>query len=153
MVHTHKVWLEIKRSAVQKNIRAFINIIGKSVQLWAVVKSNAYGHGLVLFSALADEYEVDGFCVDSVVEGLKLRKNGIKKPILVLGPTLPLNSLKDAYANDITLTISNADALARLLKEKRPPKFHLKIDTGMHRQGFYTSDLPKVLAKSQISKI
>ena len=144
MVHTHKVWLEIKRSAVQKNIRAFRNIIGKSVQLWAVVKSNAYGHGLVLFSALADEYEVDGFCVDSVVEGLKLRKNGILKPILVLGYTLPSLYTKAAL-NNITITISSIESLHVLIRSEAQPKFHIKIDTGMHRQGFYLTELPLVL--------
>ena len=147
-----KVWIEISRKAIERNAKTIRRLLAPKTKLWTVVKSNAYGHGLLTFSEVAAPF-VDGFCVDSVVEGLKLRKNWVKRPILVLGPTLPLNSLKDARNSDITLTISNADALARLLKEKRPPKFHLKIDTGMHRQGFYTSDLPKVLAKSQISKI
>ena len=140
-----KTWIEISRKAIERNAKTIRRLLAPKTKLWAVVKSNAYGHGLLTFSEVAAPL-VDGFCVDSVVEGLKLRKNGVKKPILVLGPTLPLNSLKEAYKNDIALTISNPDALARLLKEKRPPKFHLKIDTGMHRQGFYVPELKKVIA-------
>lgn len=112
--------------------------------MWAVVKSNAYGHGLVLFSKLADNLGVDGFCVDSLIEGLRLRENKIKKPILVLGPTLPLLFPK-AAASNIALSVSNFDALNKLAAFKNCPKFHLKIDTGMHRQGFLLNDVPKVI--------
>jgi alanine racemase len=109
-----------------------------------VVKSNAYGHGLSLFSKLADTLGVDGFCVDSIVEGNRLRWDGIKKPILVLGPTLPAR-LADAAAHNLTVSISNFEALKALARAKVPPAFHLKIDTGFHRQGFYVEELPKVL--------
>lgn len=144
MRHEYKVWLEINKNAVRHNIRAFRRLIGKPTQLWAVVKSNAYGHGLALFSGLANQYGVDGFCVDSVVEGLKLRKNGITKFILVLGYTLP-GLYEKAAQNDITVTISNTDALRALSRSKEKPNFHLKIDTGMHRQGFYPNDIQKII--------
>ena len=103
--------------------------------MWSVVKSNAYGHGLVTFSKLADSLGVDGFCVDSVVEGVKLRNGGVRKPILVLGTTLTEN-MSDAAANDIAITISNTAVLTAFLSAKIKPLFHLKVDTGMHRQGF-----------------
>lgn len=139
-----KTWVEISRAAIAHNVKTLRRLLAPKTKLWTVVKSNAYGHGLLTFSEVAAPL-VDGFCVDSVVEGLKLRKNGVKKPILVLGPTLPLNSLKEAYTNDITLTVSNLEALTKLLKEKHPPRFHLKIDTGMHRQGFYLNELPAAI--------
>ena len=84
-----RTWVEIDAQAAKKNIETFRKIIGKNVRLWAVVKSNAYGHGLYAFSGLMDRFGIDGLCVDSVVEGLALRRMGIKKYILVLGPTLP----------------------------------------------------------------
>lgn len=146
-----KTWVEISRKAIERNAKTIRRLLAPKTKLWAVVKSNAYGHGLLTFSEIAAPL-VDGFCVDSVVEGLKLRKNGVKKPILVLGPTLPPNSLKDAQKNDITLTVSNHEALARILKEKHAPQFHLKIDTGMHRQGFFLDDLPGVVKEIQGSK-
>ncbi len=171
-----RTWVEINKNAVQKNIATFRKLIGPEsmprtnsrkrfgagVKLWAVVKSNAYGHGLVQFSQLADPIRsentlralaasngagksgVDGFCVDSFVEGVRLRKEGIKKPILVLGPTLA-ELAKDASAKDITLSISNFEILKHLTQTKNPPQFHIKLDTGMSRQGFFLEDIPKVI--------
>src|SRR3990167_27141 len=106
MERRYKVWLEVSEGAVKKNIRTFRGLLNAKTKLYAVVKSNAYGHGLMQFSAIADKAEVDGFCVDSVVEGIKLRTHGITKSILVLGYTLPaLYSV--AAKNDITITIPN----------------------------------------------
>ena len=139
-----RTWIEIDSKAIQNNIKIFRKIIGSKVKLWAVVKSNAYGHGLFNFSKAINKF-VDGFCVDSVIEGIKLREIGIKKEILVLGTTLKENySL--AFENNITITISNFERLRDILKLKNKPKFHLKIDTGMHRQGFYLNDLTKTIS-------
>ncbi len=139
-----RTWIEIDSRAAKKNYNTFRKLIGPKTKLWSVVKSNAYGHGLVLFAKLMQGFGIDGFCVDSLVEGLRLRKEGIKKPILVLGPTLP-GLYKEAAKKKITITISNFEALRALARTKNTPQFHLKIDTGMHRQGFYSEDLPKVV--------
>ena len=139
-----RTWIEISKSAVQKNIATFRKLIGPKTKLWAVVKSNAYGHGLVQFSKLAEKFKTDGFCVDSYVEALRLRKEGVHKPILVLGPTLA-ELAKDAASKDITLSVSNFEILKHLAQTKTPPKFHIKIDTGMSRQGFFLEDIPRVI--------
>ncbi|RME57648.1 hypothetical protein D6779_08285, partial [Candidatus Parcubacteria bacterium] len=139
-----KTWVEISRTACAHNYRVFRKLIARRVQMWAVVKSNAYGHSLIDFSLLMDRLGVDGFCVDSVVEGAKLRRAGIRKRILVLGPTLA-RDLERAAEEDITITVSNKDVLVSLFKLRRPPCFHLKIDTGMHRQGFFAAEVPRVI--------
>lgn len=139
-----KTWVEVNKQAARANFKTIKSLLTPKTKLWAVVKSNAYGHGLLDFSKLVDEIGVDGFCVDSVVEGSTLRDNYIKKPILVLGPTLP-NLYADALQNDITITISNWESLNSWLKSKYKTNFHLKIDTGMQRQGFYIEDLSKVI--------
>lgn len=144
MERKYKVWLTVSKGAVLKNIRAFRGLLDKKTKLYAVVKSNAYGHGLMQFSTIADN-GVDGFCVDSVVEGIKLRTHGIAKPILVLGYSLPA-LYTTAAKNNIIVTISNMDALAAWRKAKIKPQFHLKIDTGMHRQGFLFSEIPKIIS-------
>lgn len=150
MERRYKVWLEVSKSAVRKNVRAFRALLGKKIKLYAVVKSNAYGHGLLQFSGLASEYGVDGFCVDSVVEGVKLRTHGITKPILVLGYTLP--ALYAAAAeHGITVTISNKEALVAWNKAKVKSQFHLKVDTGMHRQGFQLTDVSALIEKLPIT--
>lgn len=139
-----RTWIEIDARAVRHNCETFKKLVGSDTKLWAVVKSNAYGHGLVAFSRLADRCGVDGFCVDSLVEGSRLRNEHIKRPILVLGFTLPA-LFAEARAKQITLTVSNWDALKAVSREKHPPDFHIKIDTGMHRQGFYLEDMPRVV--------
>ncbi|HUZ92395.1 MAG TPA: alanine racemase [Candidatus Paceibacterota bacterium] len=146
-----RTWIEIDSRAARRNYDTFRKLIGRKTKLWSVVKSNAYGHGLMVFSKLVQEFGVDGFCVDSLVEGLRLRKEGIRKPILVLGPTLPA-LYKEAAKRKITITISNFDALKALAREKQIPDFHIKIDTGMHRQGFYLDGLPKAIKEISRSK-
>lgn len=149
-----KVWVEISRSALISNIKAVRSRVGKSVAVWAVVKSNAYGHGIVTFSKAADKAGVDGFCVDSVVEGVTLRAEGIKKPILVLGPTLP-NLLVTAQKKSIAVTVSSKESLMQLTKlaPAKRPLVHLKVDTGMYRQGFYVSQLPEIVSLLKQKKI
>ena len=147
-----KTWVEISRKAIAGNIKIMRSFLKPKTKLWAVVKSNAYGHGLVAFSLVANKSGVDGFCVDSVLEGLKLRENGIKKPVLVLGPTLP-HLFEVAESKLITVTISNFEALNNFIKSKKKPKFHLKIDSGMHRQGFYLKDIPQVIKLFKVNKI
>lgn len=147
MIQQKKVIVNINAAAAKHNAKTIRQLLKPKTRLWAVVKSNAYGHGLVQFSKLINPL-ADGFCVDSVVEGIRLRENGIKKPILVLGPVLPDN-LKEAARQDITVTISNSEALKQYLKSKEKPKFHLKIDTGMRRQGFFPQEIKKI--KSQLS--
>jgi alanine racemase len=149
----YKVWVEIRQKAVEANVRTFQGLLKPKTKLWAVVKSNAYGHGLVTFSVLADQEGVDGFCVDSVVEGVKLRNAGVRKPILVLGPTLSEDFIADAFANNITITAATKEALELMAKSKTKPQFHLKLDTGMHRQGFYVADVPKVIQKLKTCKL
>ena len=146
-----RTWVEISRGAVRQNVRTFRRLIGPKVKLWAVVKSNAYGHGLYAFSPLAEQAGVDGFCIDSVVEGLSLRRSGIVKPILTLGPTLPPR-LVDAMNDDIAVSVSTLETLRAIAAMKHPPKFHLKVDTGMHRQGFSPNDLAKIVRIMSKSK-
>ena len=146
----YKTWIEINKEAISHNFNFFRERVGEETKLWAVVKSNAYGHGLVDFSVIINESGVDGFCADSVMEGLALRGIGIKKPILILGPTMP-ELYQEAEKNDLTITISNFEALKCLLILEHPPKFHLKIDTGMRRQGFYLNDLSQVIEEFRIS--
>ncbi len=149
MQSTQKTWIEINKRALAQNIKTVRALLTPHTKLWAVVKSNAYGHSLALFSKTAAQLGVDGFCVDSVIEGLKLRREGITKPILVLGPTLA-GTAKQATDPDITISIANLEALKLLVKEipqpARRPSVHIKIDSGMHRQGFYVADLPPAIA-------
>lgn len=139
-----RTWVEIDRNAIKKNYRTFRALLSPQTKLMAVVKSNAYGHELVGFSKEADKLGVDFFGVDSIIEGIALRKEGIQKPVLVLGYTMPEN-FKSASENNISVTVSSFDGLFSLKENAYPLKIHIKIDSGMHRQGFYPSDAKKVV--------
>jgi alanine racemase len=132
-----RTWIEVDTKAIAHNYNIFRSLIKAPTKLMSVVKSNAYGHGLVDFSKQISALGVDWLGVDSVVEGLRLRKERIDKPILTLGYTLP-ERIPDAIRNNISLTISNMFALRGLknLNLKEKVNIHIKVDSGMHRQGF-----------------
>ena len=138
-----RTWIEVDKRAIFNNISEFKKLIKPQIKIMAIVKSNAYGHGLVNFAKTV-ENRVDWFGVDSITEGLKLRQKGLKKPILVLGYTLP-SRVEEAASNNISLTISTLEALKHLTTLKNRPKIHLKIDTGMYRQGFFLKDLSIII--------
>jgi len=142
----YRTWLEIDKSAIKNNYQIFRNLIPKNCKLCGVVKSNAYGHGLVEFSKELERLGIDFLAADSAVEGLRLRKEGVKASILILGYTLPFLISKTVSTN-LSLTISSFDSLYKLPKilGKRKIKIHLKLDTGMHRQGFALKDAPVIL--------
>lgn len=136
-----RTWIEIDSHTLRHNVFQFKKLIGPKCKLMAVVKSNAYGHGLVGTALMLKKFFPSiWFGVDSLVEGLRLRKEGVKNPILVLGSTLPALYTEAARKN-IALTFSNMEALKMLERLKLRPSVHIKIDTGMHRQGFLTDEL------------
>ena len=141
-----RTWIEIDRAAIAKNVRLFRSLIPKTTKLAAVVKSNAYGHYLVDFAKEAEKLGVDFLAVDSFTEGMRLRKEGVRAPILVLAHTLPEN-LAEAARRNIDLSISSMPQLHYLERTHfyTPLSIHLKVDTGMHRQGFTLADMPQVL--------
>ncbi|MDP6387823.1 MAG: alanine racemase [Candidatus Pacebacteria bacterium] len=139
-----KTWVEIDKKAILSNIKTIRRVLKKKPKLYAVVKSNAYGHALREFSLIANS-RVDGFCVDSVYEGETLRDIKIKKPIIVLGPTLTRFDFELAVKNNLEITISTFESLKQISRAKKSPDFYIKVDTGMHRQGFFVKDSKKVI--------
>lgn len=146
-----RTWIEIDKNAIAHNYSVFRSLISKKTKFLGVVKSNAYGHNLVEFAKELEKLGVDYLAVDSVVEGIALRKEGIKIPILILGYTLP-EMLEKAVENDLEITVSNFDYFKEInkLKSNKLVKIHIKTDTGMHRHGFQLGDI-KVL--SEINKL
>ncbi|MHB9110674.1 MAG: alanine racemase [Armatimonadota bacterium] len=139
-----RTWLEISVGALKDNYTTFRALIGPDCRLMAIAKSNAYGHGLIDYSRTMQALGVDWIGVDSIVEAVKLRGNGVTVPILVLGYTLP-QWFAMAMEQNISLTISTCDSLRQIAQRRLSGlRLHLKIDTGMHRQGFQLDELPGV---------
>jgi alanine racemase len=143
---TVRTWIEIDRRALARNFAVFRKLLPAGCRLMAVAKSNAYGHGLYDYVPAVERLGVDWVGVDSVVEALTLRRIGIKAPILVLGHTLPAR-FADAARHGVSLTVSSFDSLSALGRSKlsRRAKIHVKIDTGLHRQGFLPEQIPELI--------
>ncbi len=143
--HLVRTWIELDRSALTHNIGLFRGLLPAGCRLMAVAKSNAYGHGLYDFVPAVDRLGADWLGVDSIVEAVTLRETGIAKPILVLGYTLPAR-LEEAVSRGISLTVSSFESLAALgcSGVGDGVRVHIKIDTGLHRQGFLPAQIPKL---------
>jgi alanine racemase len=137
-------WVEISRRALTNNVRRFKGHIGHEVKLAAVLKANAYGHGMIEASRVALEAGADWVAVNSVEEAALLREAGLQAPILCLA-YVPLSSLEDAVALDARLTVFNLETVDRLGtitgRLKRTARLHIKVETGTNRQGVRGEDL------------
>jgi alanine racemase len=124
------------------NIRTLRSLAPPGAAFMAVVKADAYGHGMVQ-CALAAEPDIDWFGVARIQEALRLRQEGVTAPILVLGPP-NVAEINTAIRYDITLTIGAEDHLDRaedaVSATGLKARVHLKVDTGMHRYGFFPGD-------------
>lgn len=143
-----RTWIEIDRKAIAHNYKAFRGLIPKSCKFMAVVKSNAYGHNLHEFAQEMERLGADFLGVDSVVEGIALRTDGITAPILVLGHTRNAR-IAEAARKKVSLTVANFEALDEVITagKTKPVRVHIKVDTGMHRQGFLEADMKALLKK------
>lgn len=141
-----RTWIEVDKRAIRHNFSVFKGVIGKQVKMLGVVKSNAYGHNLLEFAKELEKLGVDFLGVDSAVEALALRREGVKAPILVLGYTLP-EMFEQLAEKDISMTVSNFETLNELKKIKGKIKIHVKVDTGMSRHGFVETEIKKVLGE------
>lgn len=139
-----KTWVEISRSAIRQNVRTFKKHLGPKVSCMSVVKSNAYGHGLIEFATEAQKAGTDWFGVDSLDEALRLRAAKIRLPILVLGYTRPERFLEAAKAH-ISVTVYSMSAVQALRKLRLQKGLclavHLEIETGITRQGLEGKEL------------
>lgn len=147
-----KTWAEINLDHLVHNYRVLKKIIHDSqiqneagshipstVQMMAVVKGNAYGHGSVEIARTLMDEGMNYFAVASIDEAIELRKNQIHTPILIFGDT-PHERCQEIIEYDLTQTIFH-NALAKKLaflatQLKKNVKIHVKIDTGMNRVGF-----------------
>jgi alanine racemase len=145
------IWVEISRSALQKNIQIFRDLVGKDVALAPMVKANAYGHGLIETGKVFREAGCEYLAVNSIFEARKLREAGDKGKIYIAGYTA-LGDLEEAIDLDCEIVIFNQETLGELEKLGRPTKIHLKVETGTHRQGVMREDLGEFVAAIRKAK-
>ncbi|MEW6458704.1 MAG: alanine racemase [Bacillota bacterium] len=139
----YSVWAEVNLSALAHNLGEVRRLVGPDTEVAAVVKANAYGHGLVEVAGTLLAHGADRLCVARVDEGVALREAGIDAPVLVMG-FVPPPLYDTALDHDLTLTVCDPEAAAELsaaaARHGRPAPVHLKLDTGMGRLGLVTAD-------------
>lgn len=143
-----KNWIELSKSAATANARQFQQWLGPVTKISAVLKSNAYGHGLIAMATLYDECDaVATFSVINLHEAVQLRQHGIKKTILVIGYLDAAYDLIVKY--DIHVVIYDL-LLAEQLNEvgkkyNTQVTVHIKFDSGMHRLGILPDNLDQFI--------
>jgi alanine racemase len=135
--------LRISLGAIARNAKMLRDMVGPKHAAF-VVKSNAYGHGLVQIASAVEPF-ARRICVYGFEEAAGLRAGGIAAPILVLGP-VPLDALDDAMAAKLDLALWDTGEFARRLasaarKRRTRAPVHVKINTGLNRLGFEPHEL------------
>lgn len=136
----HRSWVEIDLGKIENNYRSFVAHKKTEGSVMAVVKANAYGHGDLQVASRLSACGVNSFAVSNVDEGIRLRTNGIKGEILVLGYT-PIVRANDLLSHDLTQALLSEDYAELLADTKLPVKCQFAIDTGMRRIGIDSLDL------------
>jgi alanine racemase len=143
--------IRISKAAILHNLETFKKTYPK-FQFAPVLKSNAYGHGLVEVAEILDNQNLPFFMVDSFYEALILRRAFIKTKILILGFVRMQEILENKLKN-VSYGIIDLEVLKKLsANASHPINIHLKLDTGMHRQGILLEEVNeaiKLIKKNQ----
>jgi alanine racemase len=129
---------EINADALRSNLSAIRRHVGRGVRVMAIVKANAYGHGITEVSRVLADEGIDYLGVGFLEEGILLRNAGVVAPILVLGGVLG-EQTASFLEHNLEITVSSIELARRINAEAgsagRKARVHLKIDTGMERIG------------------
>lgn len=147
-----RCWAEIDLAALERNLKKIRRVLPGNIRYVAVVKADAYGHGLQPTVARLMHSGADMFAVANVTEAAAVRELGPGWPILTLGPLLP-EEVPHVADYDLIATISSFDEASLLdqlgARLHRKLAIHLKIDTGMGRAGVWHADAPELFARLQ----
>lgn len=142
-----RAWLEIDLDALGDNYRIVRDKIGSGVELMAVVKSDAYGHGLERIAAELDELGVDSFAVISLDEARRVRRRSAR-PVLIMGYLDP-REIEAAIDEEFILSLYDRElgALYERIASRvgKLARVHIKVETGLNRLGIELDDATDVL--------
>lgn len=142
------VVVAVIRAAALRNNLQVVRRAAPGCKVLAVIKANAYGHGLVPVARILDD--ADGFAVARLDEAVQLREAGIDKRIVVLGGIIGHDEATLAAAFNLDCVVhglEQVEVLERLPAEVAPMDLWVKIDTGMGRLGIEPAVLPDVLRR------
>lgn len=131
------VWAEVDLKAIKHNFSEVQRLVKNQSKIMAVVKADAYGHGLSKVASSLDDAGADYFAVARLDEAICIREQGIEKPVLILGYTPP-EAAAELCSHNLIQTVFSTDYALRLNEQARgcgKIKIHIKVDTGMGRLG------------------
>lgn len=140
--------LELNYPNMLHNYKYFRSKLKDSTKLLVLIKANSYGHGALEFAQQMEKAGADYFGIAHPVEGVELRRGGIKTPIIVL--TAGTDSFEDIVNHYLEPSLPTMDAVLKFdayLKSRDIISYpaHIKLDTGMHRLGFMKEELPELI--------
>lgn len=138
-----RAWLEIDLLALRHNVEVIQRELSSKTKMMAVVKGNAYGHGLVAVSKYLNKIGITDFAVATLEEGMTLRKNGIIGNILILGYT-SIQNIKYVKKYQLIQTIIDFEYAKKLSSLKETIEVYIKINTGMNRIGISYQEIEKI---------
>lgn len=135
--------LEIDLNKLEYNLKQIKQCAGKKVELLPVIKANAYGLGAIAIKDILEKNKINYVAVAMIKEAVELRKNGFKKPIIILNEILECE-VEDIIKYNLTAGISTYEIAEKINncaeKNNTIVKVHIKIDTGMGRVGLIATD-------------
>ncbi|MDQ1299931.1 MAG: Alanine racemase [Patescibacteria group bacterium] len=138
--HEPLITVSISKENLLHNLRTYKEAYPEQM-IAPVLKSNAYGHGLVVIAELLDKEDIAFFMVDSLYEAEVLRRAGIHSRIVVMGFVRP-EAIVSSRLRNTDFAIVDIEQLRSVAKDAHAPvRLHLKFDTGMHRQGLLPNEL------------
>ncbi|WP_338065403.1 alanine racemase [Thiospirillum jenense] len=139
----------INLAALRHNFNQ-VRLHAPASRVYSVIKANAYGHDLETVAAVLAANKTDGFAVARLDEALRLRHAGIAQPILVLEGANDGEDVTVAYQHHLTLVVHQTEQFDLIEHSTTPSHYAplnvwLKVDTGMHRLGLATAQVPELL--------
>lgn len=148
----HETILEVNLDAVVHNYNFYRSKLRPDTKIVCMVKAFGYGAGSYELAKTLQEHRCDYLAVAVADEGAELRKEGISIPIIVMNPEM--TSFNVLFENRLEPEVYSFRLLDAMIKETERRgitsyPIHIKIDTGMHRLGFRTSDIPEIARRVQ----
>ncbi|MCT8978810.1 alanine racemase [Clostridium sp. CX1] len=142
--------IDINLSQLQRNFSIIRNLVKPDIKIMAVLKGDAYGHGMVPIAYELEHCKCDTFGVVRLIEAFSLRKAGIKIPIILLAPIIPLQA-SWITINDITPMVDNEEIVEALDESasecNKIVNIHVKINTGLNRYGIEPKEAVNFIKK------
>ena len=153
-----RTWCDISLDNLEHNVNQIKSKLNNNTKLCAIVKANAYGHGVEDVASHLVKQGVDYFAVAFIDEAMELREYGFTQPILILGNT-PKDTVEKVVEYNITAAVYDVETAkaisAEAQKQNKIAKVHIKVDTGMGRIGFVSNEqsIGEILDVSKLPNI